>query len=64
MTREVIILLVGGYGHVGKLIAERIKESGKGIAIIAGRDVDKARNAAKSIDRKFLWAACDIEKIW
>lgn len=62
MTNETIILLIGGYGHVGKLIAERIKEYDYGVVIIAGRDIDKAKRTAMEIDSKFQWAAFDVDE--
>lgn len=61
MTRETNIILIGGYGHVGKLIAEGVKERNRGIVVIAGRDADKARKAAMEIDPKFRWSAFDVD---
>lgn len=43
------ILIVGGYGHVGSRIAANLLRLGLGPALLAGRDVSKAREAAKSL---------------
>lgn len=40
------ILIVGGYGHVGTRIARRLISRGIGTVVIAGRNGDKARQAA------------------
>ncbi len=60
MTPGTTILLVGGYGHVGSLIAEGLKERGYAKVIIAGRDGEKARRVAMETHPGYEWAAFDI----
>ena len=43
------ILIVGGYGHVGRSIARRIAPIFLGRVIVAGRNLDKARRTAAEI---------------
>lgn len=61
MIEDRIILLVGGYGSVGRLIAKLLKTRKMGTVVIAGRNEDKARLAAISIDQSFQWAEFDVE---
>jgi len=43
------ILIIGGYGHVGRLIAERLAPMYPGRVVIAGRNINKASVAAMEI---------------
>jgi saccharopine dehydrogenase (NAD+, L-lysine-forming) len=54
------ILLIGGSGKVGQLIAEEIHRLCLGVVTIAGRTAAKAMSAAERIDRSVRWAIFDI----
>jgi len=54
------VLIVGGYGQVGRAIAERLAPHFPGRVIVSGRDGDKAREAAANIGYGTLGHAVDI----
>lgn len=54
------ILIVGGYGMVGRVIAERLAPSFPDRVIIAGRKLDKARACAAEIGHGAVGRAIDI----
>ncbi len=54
------ILIVGGYGQVGRLIAERLATLFPGRVIIAGRNVGKARAVAMAIKNGTTHRQLDI----
>jgi short subunit dehydrogenase-like uncharacterized protein len=54
------ILIVGGYGQVGRSIAERLAPLFPGRVTIAGRNLDKARAAAAAIGHGAEGRAVDI----
>ncbi len=54
------ILVVGGYGAVGRVAATRLAERYPGRVIAAGRNYDKANELSKATSRKILPLALDI----
>lgn len=54
------ILIVGGYGMVGRVIAERLAPPFPDRVVIAGRSLDKARSCAAKIGHGAVGRAVDI----
>jgi saccharopine dehydrogenase-like NADP-dependent oxidoreductase len=54
------ILVVGGYGAVGRVVATRLAERYPGQVIAAGRNYDKANELSKATNGKILALALDI----
>ncbi len=49
LTEHGKILIVGGYGQVGRMIAERLAPEFPGGLVLAGRNLDKAEIAAAEV---------------
>jgi len=57
------ILVLGGYGEMGKVIATDLFETFKGKIIIAGRDKEKAKRFAESFkSEKIGWSQADASQ--
>ncbi|KZL11592.1 Saccharopine dehydrogenase [Pseudovibrio axinellae] len=54
------ILIVGGYGQVGYMIAERLAPEFPGRIVLAGRNLDKAKIAAGTVGHNAEGRAVDI----
>jgi saccharopine dehydrogenase (NAD+, L-lysine forming) len=61
-SRELRVLLVGGYGKIGQLIAEELHHLQLGVVTIAGRNLSMARRAAERIGRSVRWAMFDVNR--
>ena len=54
------ILIIGGYGAVGRVAATRLAERYPGQVIAAGRNYDRANELSKATNRKIRPLAVDI----
>ncbi len=54
------IMIVGGYGAVGRVIATRLAEKFPGQVIVAGRNYDKANELSQATQGKVLPLALDV----
>jgi saccharopine dehydrogenase-like NADP-dependent oxidoreductase len=54
------ILIIGGYGAVGRVAATRLAERYPGQVIAAGRNYDKANELSKATNKKIIPLALDI----
>ncbi len=48
------ILIIGGYGSVGRVIASRLSERFPGQVIVAGRNIQKAKVLALELHQKVV----------
>lgn len=63
MTSPGPVLILGGYGNFGKRIAERLVASNVPV-IIAGRNLDKARDRARQLGERADAARIDVSSGW
>lgn len=63
MTMKEKILIVGGYGAVGSIIAENLSKEYPNLVIITGRSFFKAEKMAEKLDHKVIPYQLDINNI-
>jgi saccharopine dehydrogenase (NAD+, L-lysine-forming) len=61
-SQELRVLLVGGYGKIGQIVAEELHHLQLGVVTIAGRNLSMARRAAERIGRSIRWAMFDANR--
>ena len=57
------ILIIGGYGNVGRIIAAQLGEQFPGQVIVAGRNYQKARELSLELRQQVIPMALDISRI-
>ncbi|MEN7551785.1 saccharopine dehydrogenase NADP-binding domain-containing protein [Rapidithrix thailandica] len=59
-THTKAILIIGGYGKVGKLIASQLVKTNRYTITLAGRNKEKANNTARQLGRQVTGVHFDI----
>ena len=61
-THDGQILIVGGYGHVGRAVAETLTSSFPESVVVAGRDAHKAQACSRDFRGKVAWRTLDLTR--
>ncbi len=57
------ILIIGGYGNVGRIIASELAKRFPEQVIVAGRDYQKAKDFSLELGQQVIPMACDVSRI-